>query len=68
MSQLRTEIQCQDRGGLSGENLKRYIFVMNHSIDTFKTAPSAPPPDSPSSNDPQFQGFGGETTPIQPCL
>jgi hypothetical protein len=72
MPQLCAEILCQDRGGLSGKNLsirpdhgKRYILVMSHSIDIFKTASSAPPPDSSSSNDPQFQGFGGETIPIQ---
>jgi hypothetical protein len=55
----------QDWVGLSGENLKRYILVISQGVDILKTAPSAPPPDSPPSNDPQFEGFGGETTPIQ---
>jgi hypothetical protein len=56
----------QDRGGLSGENLKRHILAMSKGVDILKTAPSAPPPDSPLSNAPQFQGFGGKTTSIHP--
>jgi hypothetical protein len=55
-------------GGLSGKNLKRHIFTMGQSVDILKTASSAPLPDSPPSNDPQFQGFGGETTLIQLSL
>jgi hypothetical protein len=45
--------------------LEAVHFVMSQSVDIFKTAPLAPLPDSPTSNDPQFQGFGGETTSIQ---
>jgi hypothetical protein len=37
---------------------------MSQSADILKTAPSAPPSDSLLSNDPQFQGFGGETISI----
>jgi hypothetical protein len=39
--------------------------MMDQSIYILKTASSAPLPDSHPSNDPQFQGFGGETTSIQ---
>jgi hypothetical protein len=45
--------------------LKRHILAMSQGVDILKTAPSAPSPDSPLFNDPQFQGFGGETAPIQ---
>jgi hypothetical protein len=38
---------------------------MSQGRDILKAAPSAPPRDFPPSNDPQFQGFGGETTSIQ---
>jgi hypothetical protein len=38
---------------------------MSQGVDILKTTPSALPPDSPLSNDPQFQGLGGETTSIQ---
>jgi hypothetical protein len=38
---------------------------MSHSVDIYKTAHEAPLTDFPPSNDPQFQGFGGEITPIQ---
>jgi hypothetical protein len=31
----------QDRGGLSGENLKRYILMMRQGIDILKAVPSA---------------------------
>ncbi len=55
----------QDRGGLSGENLKRHILTLSQGVDILKTAPSALSPDSPLSHDPQFQGFGGEATSIQ---
>jgi len=38
---------------------------MSHGVGILKTAPSALPPIPLSLNDPQFQGFGGETTSIQ---
>jgi hypothetical protein len=38
---------------------------MSQGMDILKMAPSVPSPDSPPSNDPQFQGFEGETTSIQ---
>jgi hypothetical protein len=55
----------QVRGGLSEDNLKRHILAVSQGVDILKMTPSAPPPDSPLSNDPQFQTFGGETTSIQ---
>jgi hypothetical protein len=45
--------------------LKRHILAISQGADMLKTAPVAPPLDSPFSNDPQFQGFGGEITSIQ---
>jgi hypothetical protein len=39
--------------------------MMSHGVDILKIAPSTPPPESLTSNDPQFQGFGRETTSIQ---
>ncbi|OGP54862.1 MAG: hypothetical protein A2162_12465 [Deltaproteobacteria bacterium RBG_13_52_11b] len=41
------------------------MFAMSQGIDILKTPRSAPIPDSPLSDDPHFQGFGGETTSIQ---
>ncbi len=55
----------------SGWSLQRKLeaahFLMSQGVDVAKTAPPAPPLDSHSSNDPQFQVFGGETTSIQPA-
>ena len=60
--QLRT--LPRDRRGLSEENLKRHILAISRAVDTPQKASSAPASRCLLSNDPQFQVFGGETTPI----
>jgi hypothetical protein len=39
----RPEIYHQERGGLSGENLKRYLSAIHDGLDTLKMAPAATP-------------------------
>ena len=47
MDCLREKLSySQDRGGLSGENLKRHILAMSQGVDSLKMASSAPPADS----------------------
>jgi len=55
MPQLRSEILCQDRGGLSRENLKRHIRAVSQRVDTLKMVPLALPAGCPLSKDPLFK-------------
>ena len=41
---IKLQSLSYDRGGLSGENLKRHILPMTQSVDVLKTAPPAPLP------------------------
>ena len=55
MPQLWSEILSRDRGGLSGENLKRHIWAMRQGVDILKMVPSELAADYPLSNDPLFK-------------
>ena len=53
--QLRSDILCQDRGGLSRENLKRHIWAVSQGVDTLKMVPIVLPAGCPPSKDPLFK-------------